>query len=79
MGTSVGSVYSNTEAMTAAEVKDRQELELVQAWRREELERAGYPREAAERLAAAADVDLHTAVDLLRRGCPLEVALDILL
>ena len=65
--------------MTAAEVKDGQELEVVQAWRLEELERAGYPRDAAERLASHPDVDLHIAVDLLRRGCPLEVALNILL
>ena len=79
MGTSAGSVYSNTEGMAATEVTDTHELELVHAWRREELERAGYPRDAAERLAVAADVDLHIAVDLLRRGCPLEVALDILL
>jgi hypothetical protein len=65
--------------MTAAEVKDGQELEVVQQWRLEELERAGYPRDAAKRLAAQPDVDLHIAVDLLRRGCPLEVALSILL
>jgi hypothetical protein len=65
--------------MTAAEVQDRHELERVESWRREELERAGYPRDAAERLAARHDVDLHVAVDLLRRGCPLEVALEILL
>ena len=65
--------------MTAAQVKDGQELEVVQAWRLEELERAGYPRDAAARLAAHPDVDLHIAVDLLRRGCPLEVALSILL
>jgi hypothetical protein len=65
--------------MAAAEVQDRRELDRVESWRREELERAGYPREAAERLAARHDVDLHVAVDLLRQGCPLEVALNILL
>jgi hypothetical protein len=65
--------------MTAAEVRDTRELEVVEAWRLEELERAGYPRAAAERLAPRHDIDLHVAVDLLRRGCPVEVALDILI
>ena len=65
--------------MTTVQVRDGQELEVVQAWRLEELERADSPRDAAERLAARPDVDLHVAVDLLRRGCPLEVALNILL
>jgi hypothetical protein len=65
--------------MTAAEVKESPELEAVAQWRREELQRAGYPRDAAEQLAARHDVDLHVAVDLLRGGCPLDVALSILL
>jgi hypothetical protein len=67
--------------MTAAEtgLQDDTELERVQAWRAQELERAGYSREAAAELAARHDVDLHRAVDLLREGCPHDVALAILL
>jgi hypothetical protein len=67
--------------MTAAETQlvFETEIEKIQQWRAEELERAGYPVRAAAELAARHDVDLHLAVDLLRRGCPLEVALQILL
>jgi hypothetical protein len=43
------------------------------------LRRAGYDRESAVVLAASHDVDLHKAVDLLHRGCTVELALQILL
>jgi hypothetical protein len=67
--------------MTAAEadLQDVTEFERVQAWRAEELERAGYAPAAAAKLAARQDVDLHLAIDLVRQGCPHEVALSILL
>ena len=67
--------------MTAAEtgLREDTELERVQAWRAEELERAGYPPAAAAKLAGRLDVDLHRAIDLLRHGCPHDVALSILL
>ena len=67
--------------MTAAEadLHDDTELERVEAWRAAELERAGYPPLAATKLAARHDVDLHLAVDLVRQGCPHDVALSILL
>lgn len=55
------------------------ELARIEDWRTEELQRAGYGRRAAGRLAARHDVDLHRAVELLRRGCPPELALKILL
>ena len=55
------------------------ELERIERWRAEELERAGYDAETAATLAAHLDVDLHLAVELLRRGCPSDVALRILL
>ena len=58
---------------------DRSELERVERWRAAELERAGYPAEAAARLAARHDVDLHRAVKLVESGCPVELALKILL
>jgi hypothetical protein len=55
------------------------EVERIEAWRTEELRRAGYDRRAANAVATRHDVDLHFAVDLLRRGCPPEIALQILL
>jgi hypothetical protein len=55
------------------------EQELVEQWRAEELERAGYPPQAAIDLAARADVDLHRAAELLKNGCTVELALQILL
>ena len=66
--------------MTAAETKlvFETEIERIEQWRAEELERAGYPALLAGELAARHDVDLHLAVDLVRQGCPVEVALQIL-
>ena len=55
------------------------ETERIQSWRAEELERAGYEPRAASRIAARQDVDLHTATELLERGCSPELALKILL
>jgi hypothetical protein len=68
-------------AMSAANLTTTfdSELEIVEQWRHEELERAGYDSEAATVLAASHDVDLHLAVDLLERGCPIDLALQILL
>jgi hypothetical protein len=54
------------------------EAELVRSWRMEELERAGYTLADAEQLADLTYVDLHLATGLLRRGCPSELALRIL-
>ena len=54
------------------------ELERVERWRAEALERAGYlPLDAIE-LASRSDVDLHAAIALLERGCPPELAAEIL-
>lgn len=67
--------------VTAAETRlvFETEIEKIEQWRAEELERAGYPIREAGELAVRHDVDLHLAVDLLRQGCPVEVALKILL
>jgi hypothetical protein len=67
--------------MTAAETDTTypSETERIHSWRAEELERAGYSREAAATLAARHDVDLHHAVELLAAGCPHDIALSILL
>jgi hypothetical protein len=55
------------------------ELELVEQWRLEALERAGYDPESAAVIAASHEIDLHSAVDLLARGCSVALALQILL
>jgi len=65
--------------MTAAELVHESELTQVERWRVDELERAGYDPRAATTLAARHDIDLHSAVDLLRKGCTPELALQILL
>lgn len=65
---------------TAAETELRDETaELVEAWRAEQLEIAGYAAQAAAELATRQDVDLHVAVGLVERGCPTDLALKILL
>jgi hypothetical protein len=66
--------------MAAAELTIvENELERIERWRAEELERAGYEAAAASLLASRGDVDLHYAIDLLRHGCAPELALQILL
>jgi hypothetical protein len=63
----------------AAETEVRDETELVEAWRAEQLETAGYGAQAAAEIAMRHDVDLHLAVGLLRQGCSTDLALQILL
>jgi hypothetical protein len=67
--------------MSAANVQTRPdvELELVEQWRAHSLERAGYDPESAAVLAASHEIDLHYAVRLLESGCPIDLALQILL
>jgi hypothetical protein len=63
---------------TAVEEIVETELERVERWRTEELMRAGYDPAGAVELAARLDVDLHAATALLERGCPVDLALQIL-
>ena len=63
----------------AAEVLIREESDVVEAWRAKQLGLAGYRPPDAAKLARRFDVDLHLAIDLLRQGCPAELALQILL
>jgi len=68
--------------MSAAELElvvGVSERDRIEQWRHEALERAGYDPEAAIVLAASHDIDLHSAVSLLERGCSVELALQILL
>lgn len=66
-------------AATDIYLADPTEKERIERWRAEELERAGYEPRAAGRLAVRHDVDLHLAIDLLHRGCSVDLALKILL
>jgi hypothetical protein len=61
------------------ETKYAPEIDLVEQWRQQELERAGYDSKSAFVLAVSLEVDLHGAVDLLKNGCSAELALEILL
>lgn len=54
------------------------ETERVERWRTSELIRVGFPGDDAVALAARFDVDLHEAIELVRRGCPPELAIRIL-
>ena len=67
--------------MSAAELQESPniEIELVEQWRARSLVRAGYDMEAAAVLAASHEVDLHLATSLVERGCPVDLALQILL
>lgn len=55
------------------------ELERVMRWRAGELERAGYDPSSAVALAEHTEVDLHTAVELVAKGCSPDLAARILL
>jgi len=67
--------------MATAETENVQptEQEIVEAWRAEELERAGFPPGLAAELAICIHVDLHRAASLIARGCTPELAAQILL
>jgi hypothetical protein len=67
--------------MTAAEADTQvgTEIERIERWRAEALERAGYEPQVAAELAARLDIDLHLASDLLAAGCSQELALQILI
>ena len=67
--------------MSTAETENLEptEQEIVEAWRAEELERAGYPAGLAAELAICSHVDLHRAASLLARGCSPDLAARILL
>jgi hypothetical protein len=73
------SAREESVAATDIYLVETSETERIERWRAEELERAGYEPRAAGRLAVRHEVDLHTAIDLLERGCPQDLALKILL
>jgi hypothetical protein len=65
-------------AETTETTLSENEPRKVESWRLHILLEAGYPVHLAERLAAS-EVDLHNAVELLRRGCDPATAAEILL
>jgi len=56
----------------------RPDDESVVLWRLHEILRLGFPFEEAENLAYRRDVDVGRLRDIVRRGCPLDVALRII-
>jgi hypothetical protein len=66
--------------MSAVEVHiEETELDRVERWRTEALERVGYDPDSAALLGARHDIDLHRAIALIEHGCSAEVALQILI
>ncbi len=63
---------------TEAPLWHENEPAKVESWRLHVLIEAGYPVHLAERIAVS-EVDLHVAVELLRRGCQPATATEILL
>ncbi len=61
------------------EALEASEVDAVRRWRFDELVRAGYEDEDAVEVAFHLDVDLHSATDLVRRGCPSSTAVRIAL
>lgn len=54
------------------------EQSKVESWRLHVLIEAGYPLSLAERIAVS-EADLHTACEIVARGCAHETAAEILL
>jgi hypothetical protein len=63
---------------TEAPLWNENEPARVESWRLHILLEAGYPVHLAERLAGS-EVDLHNAVEMLKRGCDPTTAAEILL
>lgn len=63
---------------TETQLWKENESAKVESWRLHILLEAGYPVPLAERIAGS-EIDLHDAVELLRRGCDPAVAAEILL
>jgi primosomal protein N'' len=68
------------ESVNTADVEQRETAEEeILDWRFEQLLHVGYERRQARVLSRRREVDLHQAVDLVGRGCPHALALQILL
>lgn len=67
-----------TETATRRSRRTPEESRVIQ-WRAAELVRAGYSTFDADVISIHTEIDLHRAVELPQRGCPHELALQILL
>jgi hypothetical protein len=56
---------------------DRAERAAVAAWRRRQLDEAGFPAPLAASLAGDPRVDVHALIELVERGCRPELAVRI--
>jgi len=66
--------------MAAAELEHHEsETDVVRRWRFDELLRAGYDIADAAEVALRTEIDLHWAVSLVQRGCPIATATRIAL
>ncbi len=63
--------------MTLLADSGAQSSEQVVAWRVQRLRRAGFPPALAVNLAVDRRFDLHALLDLVERGCPPLLALEI--
>ncbi len=59
-------------------VQAETERQRVNTWRIERLIDSGYDHESALLIGIDTSIDLHLAIDLLKRGCTVENALQIL-
>jgi hypothetical protein len=67
-------------SVTPAELASKvTEHDAVRRWRSEQLQLAGYPPTDALVLSRRPDVDVHRATGLLRKGCPVDTAVRILI
>ena len=64
-----------TPSLDEDAVEEDPEERLVHEWRTEQLRRLGLPRAIAETFADA--VDWHQIAELVDRGCPPDLALEI--
>jgi hypothetical protein len=61
-----------------AHVQREHDEQDVAAWRRDQLVAVGFALTVAARLARDSRYDLHALIDLVERGCPLDLAVRIL-
>jgi hypothetical protein len=69
---------TDTSTARTKQCEPQSEQELVERWRAQELERAGFNETVAFEFAVRPDVDLHRAVELVHKGCTPDLAARIL-
>ena len=67
-----------TETATVRGRRTPEEARVIE-WRAAELVRAGYSTFDADVISIHPEIDLHRAIELPQRGCPHDLALQILL